>query len=41
MQNREQFLLDRKQGVGGSDVAAIMGLSIWSTPLDTENYPKN
>jgi len=32
--NREQFLLDRKQGIGGSDVAAIMRLSPWSTPLD-------
>lgn len=32
--NREQFLLDRKQGIGGSDVAAIMGLSPWATALD-------
>ena len=37
MINREQFLLDRKQGIGGSDVAAIMGLSPWSTPLDVYN----
>ena len=37
MNNREQFLLDRKQGIGGSDVAAIMGLSPWSTPLDVYN----
>ena len=33
MIDREQFLLDRKQGIGGSDVAAIMGLSPWKTPL--------
>ena len=32
--NREQFLLDRKQGIGGSDAAAIMGLSPWATALD-------
>jgi len=37
MNNREQFLLDRKQGIGGSDVAAIMQLSQWSTPLDIYN----
>ena len=37
MINREQFLLDRKQGIGGSDVAGIMGLSPWSTPLDVYN----
>ena len=34
MINREQFLLDRRQGIGGSDVAAIMGLSPWRTALD-------
>ena len=34
MTDREQFLLDRKQGLGGSDIAAIMGLSPWRTPLD-------
>lgn len=33
MKNREEFLLDRKQGIGGSDVAAIMGLSPWKTAL--------
>ena len=33
MNNREQFLLDRKQGIGGSDVAAIMGLSPWKSAL--------
>ena len=34
MSNRETFLLDRKLGIGGSDIAPIMGLSPWSTPLD-------
>lgn len=33
MNSREQFLLDRKQGIGGSDVAAIMGLTPWKTAL--------
>jgi predicted phage-related endonuclease len=37
MHNRESFLLNRKQGIGGSDVAPIMGLSLWSTPLDIYN----
>ena len=37
MINREQFLLDRKQGIGGSDVAAIMGLSPWTTALNVYN----
>lgn len=32
--NREQFLERRKQGIGGSDIAAIIGLSPWSTPRD-------
>lgn len=32
--SREQFLLDRKLGVGGSDIAAILGLSPWTTPLE-------
>lgn len=34
MSNRETFLLDRKLGIGGSEIAPIMGLSPWSTPLD-------
>ena len=34
---RTQFLLDRRQGIGGSDVAAIMGISPWKTPLDVYN----
>lgn len=32
--NREQFLVRRKQGIGGSDIAAIIGLSPWKTPRD-------
>lgn len=35
--NREQFLLDRKQGIGGSDCAALLGVSPWVTPLDVYN----
>lgn len=31
---REQFLRDRKSGIGGSDVAAIMGLSKFRTAFD-------
>ena len=34
MTARETFLLDRKLGIGGSDIAPIMGLSPYSTPLD-------
>jgi len=34
MSNREQFLLDRKLGIGGSDIAPIMNLSPYSTSLD-------
>src|SRR3990167_3134633 len=32
--SQKQFLLDRQKGIGGSDVAAIMGISPWKTPLD-------
>lgn len=32
--NREEFLARRKQGLGGSDIAAIIGLSPWRTPRD-------
>jgi len=32
--DREQFLERRKQGIGGSDIAAIIGLSPWKTPRD-------
>ena len=31
---REQFLLDRKKGIGGSDVASILGVSPYSTALE-------
>ncbi len=34
---REQFLLDRKTGIGGSDIAAIIGLSPFKTALDIYN----
>ena len=30
--NREEFLRRRKSGIGGSDVAAVMGVSQWRTP---------
>lgn len=33
MNNLEEFLKERQQGIGGSDVAAILGLSKWKTPL--------
>ena len=32
--NREEFLARRKAGLGGSDIAAIVGISPWSTPRD-------
>lgn len=32
--NRDQFLANRRTGIGGSDVAPILGLSPWKTPLD-------
>lgn len=34
MISREEFLRRRKSGIGGSDVAAIAGLSPWRSPLD-------
>lgn len=34
MNAREQWLAERRTGIGGSDVAAILGLSRWRTPLD-------
>ena len=34
MSNKEQWLLERKIYLGGSEIAPIMGLSPWSTPLD-------
>ncbi|MCP4342108.1 MAG: hypothetical protein GY799_25300 [Desulfobulbaceae bacterium] len=30
----EQWLRDRRQGIGGSDIGAILGLSPYKTPLD-------
>ena len=35
--SREQFLLDRKKGIGGSDVASILGVSPFRTALEV--YP--
>jgi len=32
--DREAWLLERMTGIGGSDAAAVMGLSKWRTPLD-------
>ncbi len=32
-ETREEWLELRKQGIGGSDAAAVMGLSKWSSPL--------
>jgi putative phage-type endonuclease len=32
--SRERWLAERRKGIGGSDVAAILGLSKWRTPLD-------
>jgi putative phage-type endonuclease len=34
MQLTPQILKERKTGIGGSDCAAVLGLSKWSTPLD-------
>ena len=31
---KEDWLRFRKTGIGGSDMAAIMGLSKWKSPLD-------
>jgi putative phage-type endonuclease len=33
-QDRQAFLMERRQGLGGSDMAAIMGLSPWKSPMD-------
>lgn len=32
--SRAEFLARRKQGIGGSDIAAVCGLSPWRSPLD-------
>ena len=34
MNAREQWLAERRLGIGGSDVAPILGMSPWATPLD-------
>lgn len=34
MINRTEWLQRRKTGIGGSDVAALLGVSPWKTPLD-------
>jgi putative phage-type endonuclease len=31
---RQQWLEERRKGIGGSDVAALLGLSPWKSPLD-------
>lgn len=35
--SRKAWLEGRRKGIGGSDVAAIMGLSKWGSPLDVYN----
>ena len=37
MTERIEWLKARQTGIGGSDVAAILGLSKWKTPLDVYN----
>jgi putative phage-type endonuclease len=32
--NREEWLAGRRKGIGGSDVAPILGMSKWASPLD-------
>ena len=32
--DRQQWLTERRSGIGGSDIAAILGLSPWKTALD-------
>jgi putative phage-type endonuclease len=34
MDDRQEWLAQRRTGIGGSDVAAILGLSRWKSPLD-------
>lgn len=36
-EERLEWLKNRQTGIGGSDVAAILGLSKWKTPLDVYN----
>lgn len=37
MNARQDWLTRRQAGIGGSDVAAILGISPWKTPLDVYN----
>lgn len=39
--NRTEFLENRRKGIGGSDVAPVLGISKWSTPLDVYNSKVN
>lgn len=47
--NRDEWLQERRKGIGGSDVAAILGMSKWKTPLqvyldkigEAEDMPDN
>ena len=32
--SKEAFLERRRSGIGGSDIAAIIGISPWKTPRD-------
>lgn len=32
-EERRQWIADRKRGIGGSDAAAVLGISPWKTPL--------
>ena len=35
--DKQQWLEGRRRGIGGSDVAAVLQLSPWRTPLDVWN----
>lgn len=34
VESRDEWLSERRKGVGGSDIAALMGINPWKTPLD-------
>lgn len=36
-EQRTAWLESRRTGIGGSDVAAVLGLNPWKTPLDVWN----
>lgn len=40
-EKRKQFLEQRRSGIGGSDVAGVLGVSKWATPLDVYNSKIN